>query len=260
MPTSKGPRFPIDPGLAARARATAERQRNSEDVPAPQGRIAIELATAISETLPMEHLSFGGGTVLAARWNHRTSTDVDLFATPAAWEALSDEQHEQIEARLQKVDGYAAERSWSGPHQLYAEIRGTEATVLPRLPGPVPPTGEQRYLSGTELRLQGNAEILHGKMRHRLTDQYVVAVRDAYDICSAAIHDPEALRATVRHIGKDEVNEVCAMIRELAPGWSTNDPKAILNCRYEWNEAALTERLAQALEQAIAPPAKGRDR
>ena len=260
MLTRKGSPFPIDPGLAARARTSAERQRNSEDVPARQRGIAIELAIAISETLPMEHLSFGGGTVLAARWNHRTSTDVDLFATPAAWEALREEQHEQIEARLQQVDGYAAERSWSGRQQLYAEIRGTEATVLPRKPGPLPPAGERRYLQGTGLRLQGNAEILHGKMRHRLTDQYVVAVRDAYDICSAAIHDPEALCTTVRDIGRDEVREVCAMIRELAPGWSANDPKAILNGRYQWNEAELTERLARALEQAIAPPGKGRGR
>ena len=33
---------------------------------------------------PEQHLSFGGGTVLAARWQHRTSLDVDLFCDPTA--------------------------------------------------------------------------------------------------------------------------------------------------------------------------------
>ena len=90
--------------------------------------------------------------------------------------------------------------------------------------------------------------------------RYVVAVRDAYDICSAAIHDPEALRTTVRNIGHKEVRELGAMIRELAPGWSTNDPKPVVNPKYHWDDAALTRRLTDALEAAIAPPGKGRAR
>ena len=30
----------------------------------------------------------GGGSVLAARWHHRHSTDIDLFVSPATMEKL----------------------------------------------------------------------------------------------------------------------------------------------------------------------------
>ena len=230
-------------------------------MPAPYRQIAIELAAAIAPAVPIEHLSFGGGTVLAARWGHRTSTDVDLFATPATWEALSEQKHQEIEARLAKhVDGYAASDSWSGYHQAYARIRGTEATVLPRQPGPAPPASEHRYLRGTELRLQANTEILYGKIRQRMMGQYVVAIRDAYDICSAAIHDPEALRSTVETIGRNDVRTFASLVRELAPGWSHHDPKKLISPTYRWDETTLTRRLAATLDQAAGQAREGHGR
>ena len=36
-----------------------------------------------------QHLSLGGGTVLAARWSHQVSVDVDLFCEPTTYGRLS---------------------------------------------------------------------------------------------------------------------------------------------------------------------------
>ena len=38
--------------------------------------------------LPESALTLGGGTVLAARWSHRISTDADLFCPPETFDAV----------------------------------------------------------------------------------------------------------------------------------------------------------------------------
>ena len=42
----------------------------AEHIPAPQCDVAAELFEALTAVIESRHLSFGGGTVLAARWNH----------------------------------------------------------------------------------------------------------------------------------------------------------------------------------------------
>ena len=49
-------------------------------IPGPPGESLRNAAALLRDVVPdaMETMRMGGGTVLAARWNHRRSTDVDL--------------------------------------------------------------------------------------------------------------------------------------------------------------------------------------
>ena len=55
-----------------------------ETIPGRPGAVAARMFEALSAFIAPERLSFGGGTVLAARWSHRRSLDVDLFCDPNA--------------------------------------------------------------------------------------------------------------------------------------------------------------------------------
>ena len=45
-------------------------------------QVAVDTVTALCTVLEPSWLSIGGGTVLAARWGHRRSTDIDFFCEP----------------------------------------------------------------------------------------------------------------------------------------------------------------------------------
>ena len=106
--------------------------RAEEEVPGPPGSVAARLFGVLSEFIAPELLSFGGGTVLAARWNHRRSLDVDLFCEPNAYDALGPAGRARLEAAIKTIPGCAEEPTWCDSIATYAEIDGVEATLLPR--------------------------------------------------------------------------------------------------------------------------------
>ena len=61
----------------------------AEHIPAPQGDVVAALFEALSSVIDSRHLSFGGGSVLAARWGHRQSFDVDPFCEPTVYGRLT---------------------------------------------------------------------------------------------------------------------------------------------------------------------------
>ncbi len=217
-----------------------------EAVPDPQGSVARQLFRALAREVDPAALSFGGGTVLAARWEHRTSFDVDLFCRPETYEALNAAAHARIERAVGDIPGCDRERTWCEPLALYAEINGIQATVLPRSTGPI---HERRSeLSGTRLRLQNTEEILYGKIFHRLYGTETITVRDVYDVASAARHDRPALRRVLAHLGGQVTADVGARLASLPRGWSGRDPQPVIDPAYDWNEATLVLAAQAALQ------------
>ena len=221
-----------------------------EAVPDPQGSVARQLFRVLAAEVDSAALSFGGGTVLAARWRHRTSLDVDLFCRPETYEELDAAAHARIEQAVGEIPGCDRERTWCEPLALYAEINGIQATVLPRSTGP---THQWRSeLSGTRLRLQNTAEILYGKVFRRLYVTETITVRDVYDVASAARHDRPALQRVLAHLGGQVTADIGARLASLPRGWSGRDPQPVINPAYDWNEVALV-RAAQAAMQPGPP-------
>ena len=238
---------PIPPDVRAKP-STRPEHPQAEEVPDPQGGIARQLFQVLAVEMDPAALSFGGGTVLAARWRHRTSFDVDLFCRPETFERLDVTAHARIERSVKDIPGCDCQRTWCEPMALYTEIHGVVATVLPRSTGPA---HERRSeLTGTRLRLQNTEEILYGKIFQRLYGSETITVRDVYDIASAARHDRPALQQVLTHVGHQVAAEIGARLASLPRGWSRRDPQPVINPAHDWNDAALIHAARAAVQSS----------
>ena len=123
-----------------------------------------------------------GGTVLAARWGHRKSTDIDIV----------------LRARvdltpLLKGPGNLAERlnakvrsAWKGQIKLDCGEGEIDLSTAPVAPA----SGHERVrIAGRPQQVLSTAQILRGKFNRSLTTS---PVRDAYDTCRCAQDPTEA--------------------------------------------------------------------
>ena len=223
-------------------------EEHEERVPGAQGRVARRLFETLAKEFEPTDLSFGGGTVLAARWGHRASKDVDLFCRADAFAGLDREARRRIEQRVKTVEGCDPEATWCENIGLYTEIQGIEATLLPR--GQATPEHRSTVLAGTALRMHTNEEILYAKIVHRMYEAGEITMRDAYDVACTQIHDPQALDLAVGRIDEDIVSDVIATISNLPKGWTQDERNPLLGARYGWNEEELTARTVAALTDA----------
>lgn len=135
--------------------------------------------------------TFGGGTVLMLRLNHRLSKDIDLF--------VPDPQY------LGYVNPRLSDAAESISHEY---VEGTEYIKL------LLPSGEIDVVVGESLtqepaetvqhegrliRVETNAEILAKKMWHR-GDQ--AKARDLFDLCAVHSKDPDAIRVASPFFGR----------------------------------------------------------
>ena len=218
---------------------------SDESIPGIQGVVAAQMFEKLTSFIPPQHLSFGGGTVLAARWKHRVSVDVDLFCEPTTYGRLTPVQRAGIEKAIKEIAGCAPSQTWCEDIATYTEIRGIEATVLPGIIviEPSKPT----TLDGTRLTLQSSAQILYGKIAWRMYEGGEIAVRDTYDLACARMHDPQALAQARSHASPRVLATVSEIIMQLPEGWSADSDKALIQPRYAWSEAELQSGALAAL-------------
>ena len=236
---------PIPESLRQRAVASGTSARRAQEVPGAQGDVARQIYQALTTRIPPESLSFGGGTVLAARWRHRKSLDVDLWCRPDAWTALDATAQLELQQQIWNIPGCNQDLTSLDPSGLTTEIGGVEATLGPVPDGPG--ARLERELAGTRLRLQTNEEILYGKIFHRMLQQQAILVRDVYDLASAAIYDPEALARTRQHVGPALTGLLATTLGRLPAGWSRRDRKPVLEPTHTWNESRTTTAAIGAL-------------
>lgn len=220
-------------------------ERIEEAVPIPQGGIARRLFEKLTQAIEAHALSFGGGTVLSARWGHRESFDIDLFCTPEAYARLGRGGRSRIEELIKQLPGCNGEVTWCDDIATYTEIGTVEVTVLPRPRGIEPTT--HTVLQGSELRTQGTEEILYAKIAYRMYEGGEITVRDAYDIACAAKLDPQALQRAIGHIDERALALVQATVEQLPAGWSKEDEKPLVNPKFRWGEETLQRKLVAAL-------------
>ncbi len=221
----------------------------------PQQKVLLKAYEALRQSIPGEHLSIGGGTVLAARWNHRVSTDLDLFCDPHTYLQLGQKGYANLDNRLRRVEGIDTDRSWCEDVAIYCVIDGIELTLLPRemaVDGP-----EYDQVEPIGLRAHGTAAILYGKIANRMGMTGEAAIRDLYDAVRAEEINPAALSRTIAAISPQRRKDIAAMIRQLPPGWSEQDAKPLVQPDRAWTEVELGEAFCKILE---APKALRQER
>ena len=225
-----------------------------------------ELRNALKDVLSRgETWSIGGGTILAARWNHRVSDDIDLKITPVAGESRLAEQ--RLGHFNNRMTALGATEIHHGPNQVVVEFGNSRLDIYEGSPGL---KGSERVeaVEGELEVVLSSAQILHGKIRGRGLES---PTRDLYDIGVAGKLDREALETTVnalphhgielasgkwealqayhRHAAKTRLKGVPAEFEEIADDPASHAAEAAMNSRYR--QASITWERNQIVIEAL---------
>ncbi|MCY4661717.1 MAG: hypothetical protein OXF93_18205 [Acidobacteria bacterium] len=182
----------------------------------------------------------GGGTILAARWRHRRSTDIDI--TFPGRRSLTD--------LLQEDGGNLVARLGGGPERVTTreiELRFPSGRLHIALLSPTPHEGQAAALvNDREAMVLSSAQILRGKL-DRADDS---PVRDAFDVISAASAEPAALAVAVSALPAYETQSIPAAWRRQDGRFAGEAAHAITGVPegYETDREKLGTGAAEAME------------
>ena len=227
--------------------------QQEQGIPPAIVRAVQIFVTALAPHLAEGDLRFGGGTTLQARWQHRHSTDADLFCDPQTYATAIRTSGEAMERALRDVSATTAgEETFVDQIATYTRIGGVEVTILPAATL-VQPSGSGRFVPGTAVETLTSAEILAGKLVHRLTGAGIAEPRDIYDLAMAREHDAPALRQAIAALSTSQRGEVVAMIEMLPRSWATSSREhPLLNADPDRANLPLLVDLVR--EQGTMPP------
>ena len=163
-----------------------------------------ELQHAHEET--PETWMMGGGSVLAARWRHRRSTDIDLI-TSAGWQIRGLENRGRndftntMRALGGRLDGYnqaAVEMTFPGRKRLHV-FRSEPSPTLGHVDTVI---DEHRFDALSTI------QILAGKLLNR---SLRAPARDLYDIVIASEREPAGLHRAVNMLSPDMQGDIAVM-------------------------------------------------
>ena len=239
-------------GLLMPAAKETERLEES-GLPQPIIEAVQHLFEATRWIFPEGSLSLGGGTVLQARWSHRESTDADLFCDPGVYHFLFTELGHAFEETLYNLTSEPA-RLFVERTGLYVEIGSVETTVVPAFRA----VGQRthRHVPGTSVETWSSADILAGKLIHRIYGKGVAEPRDLYDLATAAHRDGNALRQAVRTLSRRERRLVCGQLDLLPASWADASTKPLLGlpeAPYAYTPDIIARLIHDAAKRRPAP-------
>ena len=192
---------------------------------------------------PQAQLMLGGGTLLAAQWNHRRSTDIDI-AVPG-FKKLR-ETHRNQPYDLEALTGGA----FGDQRRERTEIRLLTGKIDLVNYTPRPHGLEHRKTIVDQVEvIQSNTQILRGKLER--TRRHPTA-RDAYDMRVSMELDPMAMARAINAIEVQHVTDAQTKLEDYEPalergaGKILDVPEQFKKLKYELSTGA-----RRALEDSI---------
>lgn len=198
------------------------------------------------------HLIFGGGTALAARWAHRHSTDVDLYASHRPFRRMSEfdlirdlDEHTAGRARLY-LDHDFAQIDLPGGH--VSVDTSFALTAQPR---------SRDTIHGTAVGAYSNAEILARKLVYRMLGQGRYVSRDLYDLAVGRHKHPAALKVAFNTVHPSNLFVLQRGLDELDQASIDRDSRPLLQPAFPHDAAnslvVLRHLVAQEIERRNPP-------
>ncbi len=207
-----------------------------------------DLIRSALQTLPNGPHGYriGGGTVLAARWKHRRSFDIDLTVgenTPLY--RLQRLYGGDFEPTLEDAGGRARFDERLNKYKM--EFPAGDIDLWAR--DPILKAGHEKgVIDAREETVLSNAQILRGKLERAEEN----LVRDVYDVITAADHDPDALAVAVNAIPRDAANIVAACWYRASPALATaEDQLAGVRKNALGDTRTLGARAATVIQEAL---------
>lgn len=232
-----------------------------KEVPLPENSTAMlrQVAPLLERFLDFDRFVIGGGSVLAARWQHRRSFDVDLFTTDSDATVEVHKQAEQLRAAVGSRFGDRVSVSTTPRHgEIVLEASGIVEWAFAQRLAQRPSAREVEPVTG--MQLDCTEEILAQKLYSRMYSDGGRAIRDVYDLAWAIEHEgPDCLVPAIRFFGSDNGRAMLAVIREVRDGFLAIDSRRPL---VDPADPSLEERaitvLYDYLEGVWPPPGKER--
>ncbi|MCY4128853.1 MAG: nucleotidyl transferase AbiEii/AbiGii toxin family protein [Gammaproteobacteria bacterium] len=198
---------------------------DEENVPEWVVRRLSAVLPVLVRYFPEESLAMGGGTILQARWNHRISTDIDLFTATDVFNSVIRTSAAEMERDLYRISAVNTHRSWVDLSTIYCDVEGTELTVMPS--DPLVFEVCDRVVPSTRVKTEASALILNKKIVGRMIGGGAYEIRDIFDLYTAINKDRAALREAIRPIPQRSRDEVSAMLRSLPDRWFRETTKPL---------------------------------
>ncbi|MCY4093774.1 MAG: nucleotidyl transferase AbiEii/AbiGii toxin family protein [Gammaproteobacteria bacterium] len=176
--------------------------------------------------IPENQLLLGGGTVLQARWNHRISTDIDLFTDRQLFNTVIATSSNQLERDLCRIPAVNPERSWVDLNTVYCELDGTELTVMPS--SMLVDEASGHVVPSTLVKTESTATILHKKVAARMVEAGACEIRDVFDLYTAITRDQDALNDAIRPIPQRSLDRVSALMKSRPTSWYEDTTKPLV--------------------------------
>ena len=189
-----------------------------------------------------EGWKLGGGTVLAARWKHRESDDLDVVYHP-------DTETAQFDTGLQPALEEAGGKVGAWGELTVVEFGDQSLELMKKVPTPAA-GHEVAILDSKAATVLSTVQILSGKLRNRALDP---PVRDVYDIAVCGIEDPESLEKAVNGLYGAKLDSVLCGWRMKTTEHAANAALRVrgVPARLEPVHADPAEYAIQAAESAI---------
>ncbi len=170
------------------------------ELPEPARELWLRTRTIINEELGRIQggdagYAIGGGTILAARWRHRESFDVDIIVDPETpLHRANDPRQSDFNRRMREIGGNVAYSPELDKYKI-AFDGGRDVDLWARSPI-FGSTDRRERVEGREESVFSTAQILRGKLERAEMN----VVRDVYDVVEAAKREPESLEDAVNAI------------------------------------------------------------
>lgn len=221
-------------------------------LPAPARGLWAQTAAELHRLLKhlptrAEGYGIGGGTVLAARWNHRKSTDIDLTVPEGCGLNIMTRKHSAVirdrMKRLGSEEPLLTERHYRIEFRK-GTIEITESDPRPGL------GGKTVDCHGYMVKALSTTQILRGKLERSL--RHEPPARDLFDMIIAERMEPKALQGAVNMLGRDAQRQVIATWRNAAYRMENEGPATIhgIGEEHERLTRNLTQYALKAFEDA----------
>ena len=158
----------------------------------------------------------GGGTALEARWHHRRSTDLDLFAPAPYLAGMTKVPRDQIDRELRERTASSGRLdAFVGATHLRCLVAGVPVS-LSGTRGFWTEDHDPCVEASTGVPLAASTDILLRKMQGRTLAQGRAVARDAYDFVVAQAFDPISFRDALAHLDEEQADAIAETFDVLA--------------------------------------------
>ncbi len=171
-------------------------------LPASLQSVLEWLVETLGAWIKGDQYEMGGGSVLAARWQHHLSTDIDLFVDSVKLDGKEIDQVIEGFCQLEACGEVSELESY--PRQGFSCRREHTPVSLFLTQAATPMRVSAETIQGVGIGTESSTEILLKKVRARMIRSPRYLPRDMYDLIVAHVEDGQAVRDTFGFLTAEE--------------------------------------------------------